>query len=158
MHNNKSYSFDEILSKLMRYCSYQERSLFEIRQKARTLGANNEESQRLIKALEEDGFFNEKRFVEAYVRGKLKIKRWGKYKIIEGLYAKGVSKQNIEEAVEAIPAETYKDNLKYLLDKRKVTGCLSPDEVAKHFRYFLSKGYESTEIEQLFREKKWMKQ
>jgi len=156
MKHDKQYSFEEVLSKLMKYCSYQERSSLEIKQKAISLGAGSNEIIKLIELLEEENFYNERRFVESYVRGKLRIKRWGKYKIIEGLRAKGISTNTIEESLAVVPDESYLRNLRYLVDKRIVSENLKREEVAKHYRYFLSKGYEASLIRIIFEKKGWM--
>lgn len=150
---NKQYSFEEVLSKLMRYCSYQERSELEVRQKAALLGAKKSDFEKLIGLLKADNFINEKRFAESYVRGKLKVKRWGKYKICEGLRMKGVSAGTIEKQLSGISREQYLENLEHLVEQRNLSGKLSQEELSKQYRYFLSKGYESDLVMEVFRKR-----
>lgn len=150
---NKQYSFGEVLNKLMRYCSYQERSTLEVKQKAALLGAKRSDLEKLIDLLQEDNFINEKRFAESYVRGKFKVKRWGKYKIREGLRMKGVSDAVLEKQLSGISREQFLENLEHLVEQRNLSGKLSQEELSKQYRYFLSKGYESDLVVEVFRKK-----
>lgn len=150
---NKQYSFEEVLSKLMRYCSYQERSELEVRQKATLLGAKKSDLEKCIDLLKADNFLNEKRFAESYVSGKLKVKRWGKYKIREGLRTKGISDALIEKQLSGIKREQYLQNLEHLVEQRNLSGKLSQEELSKQYRYFLSKGYESDLVMEVFRKR-----
>lgn len=150
---NKQYSFEEVLSKLMRYCSYQERSELEVCQKAALLGAKKSDLEKFIDFLKADNFINEKRFAESYVRGKFKVKRWGKYKIREGLRMKGISDALIEKQLSGISREQYLENLEHLVEQRNLSGKLSQEELSKQYRYFLSKGYESDLVMEVFRKR-----
>ena len=104
----------------------------------------------------DDNFINEERFAALFVRGKVNVKRWGLYKIREGLGAKGVSSAEIAKAIETIDREKYQENLNYLV-QRKVE--LQPEfaaDISKLYRFLQSKGYESDEISKVLREKKLM--
>jgi len=148
MHFTKQpLSFEEVLAKLMRYCSYQERSELEVRQKANTLGYRGNDVDLLVERLIADNFQNEKRFAEAYVRGKVNAKRWGIFKIREGLSSKGVASQVATKALNSINKKDYLDNLNYLLrNKLKDISQFNQDEKAKLYRFLLSKGYESEKV------------
>lgn len=150
---NKQYSFEEVLSKLMKYCSYQERSKLEVTQKALHLGLKKNELEQLVEKLIADNFINEKRFVSSYVRGKLNIKKWGKYKIREGLRAKGVSETEIQDQLSRIDQSQFKENLIELVEQRKLAKPLGQEELSKHYRYFMSRGYESGLIMEVLKEK-----
>ena len=147
MHKEKKHlSFEEVLAKLMKYCSYQERSEKEVCYKAKELGIEEKYFAELLSALKNDHFVDDERFAEAYVRGKVSQKKWGKYKIIEGLKQKGISQTFITEAISRIDQEKYFDNLNVLARKRNVIDALSSEERSKVYRYLLSKGYESNLI------------
>jgi regulatory protein len=147
-------SFQEVLSKLMRYCSYQERSPFEVKQKLREYALPSDKVDELMDLLIDDNFINEERFAALFVRGKVSVKRWGLYKIREGLMAKGVKSAEIDTAIKTLDKVKYQENLDYLVD-RKVE--LQPEfavDVSKLYRYLQSKGYESDKINRVLREKK----
>lgn len=149
-------SFQEVLSKLMRYCSYQERSLFEVKQKLREYALPADKVDELMDLLVDDNFINEERFAALFVRGKVNVKRWGLYKIREGLGGKGVSSAEIAKALKTIDEVKYQENLDYLVE-RKVE--LQPEfaaDISKLYRFLQSKGYEGDKISAVLREKKLM--
>ena len=52
--SRKQYSYEEVLTKLMGFCAYQERSPFEVKQKAINYGLNQEEATQIVNTLIED--------------------------------------------------------------------------------------------------------
>lgn len=132
------------LQKAMKLCASEERSPFYIRQKFYQWGLSKEQSERLIHHLLEQNFLNEQRFADAFVRGKFKIKGWGKVKIKAELQSRGISSQAIHTAFQQFETESYQDTLKQLAQKKlKSLKNLSPAEQRpKLIRYLLSKGYE----------------
>lgn len=138
----KQYSYPEVLEKLMKYCAYQERSSFEAKNKAYDYGLRGSELEQLINQLQEEKFIDDERFAAAFVRGKVKIKRWGKYKISEGLYNKGIKGKLAEQALNGIDLDLYLENLthwvKYKLEREVYTKA----EMPKLYRFLQSKGYE----------------
>lgn len=141
--NKQAFSFEEILAKMMRFCSYQERSEWEISQKVKEYGLASADTDQLLNILKEENFIDETRFATAFVRGKLKVKKWGIYKIKQGLIAKGVKPSIVSEALKTIDYELYLENLKVLFQQKAKTLGNSRNERAKIYRYLLSKGYES---------------
>jgi regulatory protein len=75
--------------------------------------------KKLTRHLVENSFLNEGRFVEAYIEGKVTIKRWGVNKIRNELFKKFVSKEYIDQGVLNINRDLYKDNLDGLALKKK---------------------------------------
>lgn len=136
-------SYQEVLDKLMRYCSYQERSVFELRQKLREYVLSEVEKEELIEYLLIENFVNEERFVAVFVRSKVNVKKWGRYKIIEGLKLKGIGAELVTNSISAIDKAQYIRNFEDLLEKKIKSISASKEDSAKLYRYLLSKGYES---------------
>lgn len=136
-------SFQEVLSKLMSYCSYQERSPFEVKQKLKDYNLPPEKVDEIMDILIQDDFINEKRFGEIYVRSKINTKRWGVYKIKAGLAVKGLNAEAVTLAVQTIDKEKYRENLNYLLERKIELQPNLKNETTKIYRYLQSKGYES---------------
>lgn len=120
MKNKKYYSYDDALKNLQKYCTYQDRCHKEVEQKLWDMNIYDEEDRgNIISQLIEDNYLNELRFAQSYVRGKYKLKRWGKKKIKNHLKQKEVSKYSIKKAFETeIDEGEYKNNLLYLLNKK----------------------------------------
>ena len=127
----------------MRFCSYQERSEWEVSQKANAYGLAESEMDQLLSLLREENFINEMRFATVFVRGKVKVKKWGIYKLKQGLMAKGVKSSIVSEALKSIDRDLYLENLKELFQQKASALGNSANDRAKIYRYLLSKGYES---------------
>jgi len=140
---NEQLSFEEVLSKLIRYCNYQARSEQEVFFKANELTSDDDIVLKLTDFLKQEKYIDDVKFAEVFVKGKMNQKRWGKYKIKEGLRQKGVSPRTIEHTLSAIDQQQYLENLQTLVEKRTKKLKLDREEKTKVYRYLLSKGYES---------------
>lgn len=149
--SRKQYSYEEVLTKLMGFCAYQERSPYEVKLKAINFGLNQEEATQIVNTLIEDSFVNEDRFTKAYIRGKVSIKRWGTYKLRDGLLSKGIPEHIMEKHLNQIPAETHFKNAKYWFKRKVGDGDqkLTQEDKSKLYRYLAQKGFESDLIKNL---------
>jgi regulatory protein len=145
---NKVSSMSEALKKLEKYCAYQERSHKQVFQKCRDYGLTEDEANQILIELISGNFLNEQRFAEAYVKGKFKIKSWGKQKIVQGLNTAGVSKKLIESTIKEIDPKVYKETLIHLANKKRSTLKTGTEfeKIIKIQRFLLSKGYKYEEI------------
>ena len=139
-------SYDRALEKALWYCSFQERCIFDVENRFRVWNVKREDWDKIMDVLLEQNYLNEKRYIEAFVRGKFLIKRWGKIKIVAELYQKKISGKEVSEAIEKeISDEDYHEAIVQLIDKKKQL--LNEDDPykikEKLYRYLLSKGYES---------------
>ena len=138
--------FQKIKSKLENFCAYQERSQYEVEKKLNTLTLISEDKKRIISHLNQNNFLNQSRFIEAYVSGKINLKRWGKGKIRVGLIQHKIPKIDIDQAMNNIPEKTYQNNL-LILAQRKALSIKKEEDLylkkAKLMRFLYSKGYTS---------------
>ena len=130
----------ELLAKLERYCAYQERSEAEVRKKMGTLAVPVAMSDEIVKELKACDFLNEPRFAETYVRSKLKEK-WGKLKIRQGLYQKGIDADVIQEQMDMIGDDQYLEVVRESMEKWKRLNSQDADNRPKLIRHMLSKGF-----------------
>ena len=70
-----------MLSKIRKYCDYQERCHQEVRYQLIKLGARGDILEKIIGQLVEEGFLDEERFARAFARGKFRNNLWGRQKI-----------------------------------------------------------------------------
>lgn len=143
--NKKKYTPKQAKLKMESFCAYQERAQQEVRDKLYTWGLHSEDVENIIAELITENFLNEERFAKAFVRGKFRIKKWGKVKIIHHLKAKRISSPLIKIALREIDLDEYEENLDTLIQKKIVSQAdsLSLSEKAKLMRYLQSKGYEN---------------
>lgn len=143
---NKNMSFDRALEKAMRYCSYQERCVQDLEKRFYAWNVKKSDWDKLLDYLLAEDFLNETRFIEAYVRGKFLIKKWGKNRITMGLMQKHISGKKVLEAFDKeIDEEEYLQTIKKLVEK-KTQLINEPDDLKRRdklYRYLLSKGFES---------------
>jgi len=145
MISNKTYTVEEALLKLQNYCSYQERCHQEVQQKLRGMRMIPEAIDQIIVHLLEHNFLNEERFAKTYVRGKFRIKKWGRRRLTLELKKKGVSKCNINLAINEIDEIEYIETFNALVENRlpyiKETNKLKKKK--KLADYLLYRGWES---------------
>jgi regulatory protein len=142
---NKKISENEILNKMFRYCSYQERSIYDVKKQLDRYQVNDLSGKKIIAKLIDEGFLNEKRFAETYTLGKLRSNSWGKIKIRQGLKERSINGEIINESIESIDKSEYQDIIEKLINKKlKLTRDTDPYIIKnKIARYLISKGFES---------------
>jgi len=105
MKEGKKYT--EILSKLERYCKYQQRCKSDVENKLNKLEVPEKIKESIIHELSEKESFNNKRFSIEYAVGKFRNNKWGKIKIRYNLNCKFIEKNIIDEALKKIPKSEY---------------------------------------------------
>ncbi len=143
--SGKSYTVKEATLKLMQYCAYRDRSQKEVEDKLiemRMIPAAREE---IIIKLMQENFLNEERFARSFVRGKFRIKKWGRHKIKQELKLKDISSPVIRLAMTEINESDYKSTLYSMAEKKlPLIKETNPFKKKKKLYDFLSsKGYES---------------
>jgi regulatory protein len=99
MQNSTSFTIQEAQKKLEHYCAYQERCHQEVIQKLRGMNMIPEAIEIIISQLIEDNYLNETRFAQSFARGKFRIKKWGKERIVRELKFRKISPFNIKIAL-----------------------------------------------------------
>lgn len=137
----------EILTKLERYCAYQDRCTQEVMRKLLGWQVDEETSRQLLQQLKNDGFIDDERYVHSFIRGKVGIKQWGKQKIRMSLLQKGINKELINKYLEKIIPQQYTDNLQIAIRKwTQSHGDITQDNITKLYRHLMAKGYTYEEI------------
>jgi len=107
----------QVLTKMEAYCAYQERCHYDVRQKLWEFKLDTNEQEQLVTALIQSGFLNEERFVRAFVRGKARIKKWGKVRITSELKARNIPSSLIQIGLTEIADGDWDEQLTLLADK-----------------------------------------
>ena len=97
----------EILSKLERYCRYQERCKSEVEKKLVDLGVTEKMKKTILYELSKKKYFDNNRFSYEYAIGKFRNNKWGKFKISYHLKCKSIKKSIIDKALKKIPEDEY---------------------------------------------------
>ncbi|WP_347067424.1 regulatory protein RecX [Flavobacterium sp. WV_118_3] len=139
------FSIDDATKKLEYYCSYQERCHAEVVQKLQQMHMIPQAIDSIVVHLIENNFLNEERFARSFARGKHRIKKWGKLRIVNELKFRGISKYNIDSALKEITSEEYFETFHTLADTNwnsiKESNLLKKKK--KFCDFLIRKGYES---------------
>jgi len=141
----KGYTVQEATKKIESYCAYQDRCHKEVVSKLKDMGMIPLAIDTIIAQLIEDRFLNEERFAKSFARGKFKIKKWGKNRIVRELKFRNISKYNIATALKEIEPEAYLTALDDLAKKRlqQITEPNIQKRRKKLADYLLYRGWES---------------
>ncbi len=118
MNLQKTYSVDEAQKKMENFCAYQERCHKEVRSKLVSMNMIPQVIDTIIVHLIEHNYLNEERFAKTFVRGKFRIKKWGKNRLKRELKFREISKYSIDIALKEINEDDYRNTLDALVKKR----------------------------------------
>jgi regulatory protein len=150
--------YKKAMNKAASLCSRQEYCRSDISKKLEKWDVAPDEGEQIIEKLVEENFIDESRFTTFFVRDKQRFNRWGRKKIWWQLKQKGISNEMINEALENLDQQEYRNNLKEVLKEkqRQVKNREPIKQKAAIIRNAVSKGYEYEEIiplvEQLLKE------
>lgn len=141
----KSYTVKEATLKLMQYCAYRDRSQKEVEEKLLEMRMIPQAREEIIIKLMQEDFLNEERFARSFVRGKFRIKKWGKKKIKQELKFREISTPIINLAMTEIDEKEYVKTV-YQLAEKKLNLLKEPNNFKRRKKladYLLQKGYEA---------------
>jgi len=141
--NTQGFLIDQLMPKLEKYCAFQERCVFDVKAKLTKMNVEREHWNALLERLEQDGFLNEERYTELFIRSKVRQKGWGPVKIRMELRRKNIDASLIEKYASLFQAEDQEELLNKWLSKKYKT--ITGDEPAKQreklIRFGISKGF-----------------
>lgn len=145
MNNAKTYTAAEVQKKMEHYCAYQERCHKEVKQKLWEMRLAPAEKEQIIVHLIEHDFLNESRFAQSFTRGKFRIKKWGRERIVRELKQREISEYNIRLALKEIDPDEYLNTLDELAELRlsQITEKNKYKKRKKMADYLLYRGWES---------------
>lgn len=135
---------EQALASLMRLCAKAERSSGDALRLMRGWGVADADARRVLDRLIADRFIDDRRYAEAFVREKMNLSGWGRYKIGAALRAKGITQALVAEAMAQTDGTDMGERLtEILLRRMRTLKAAAPfDARAKLMRYALSQGYD----------------
>ena len=133
-----------VYEKARSYCAYQERCVWEVKNKLFEWKVRPEVAQKIINTLEEENYLNEERFARVFAGGKFRIKKWGRNKIISELRARRIPELIVQIGLEEIDEYEYEKAVRSLIEK-KSKKFDNPKELVnrnKIYKFVLSRGFE----------------
>jgi len=145
---SENFTIKEIEFKLKQYCSYQDRCHSEVESKLSKFNLISQAKDQILFNLINEDYLNETRFCKSFVRGKFKIKNWGKRRIIQELKSRKISEFNIKKGLSEINEFDYQEKFENLFNKKlsSLENLNSIDKKKKIFSYLQYRGWETNLI------------
>jgi len=150
----KTNTLPEATKKLEHYCAYQERCHKEVVSKLREMRMIPQAIDQIVTHLIQENYLNEERFARAFARGKFRIKKWGRNRIVSELKQRNISKYNIKAALSEIDEGEYLKMFTALAEKRvaEIMEKHPQKKKKKLVDYLLYRGWESNLVYEKARE------
>jgi regulatory protein len=151
MPADKPMEYEAALKRAAALCSSQEQCSSNIRQKLKRWGVSGADSEKIIQVLVREKFLDDARYASSYVRDKFRFNGWGKIKLRMMLSQKDIPGPAIEEALDQIDPELYKETCTRIITEKAAT-LRETDRFkrkGKLFRFAAQRGFESQLIHQI---------
>lgn len=131
------------LSRLASQCARAEYCVSDLRRKMEAWELPEGVAARVIKRLLADRYVDENRYAHAFVRSKFRFNRWGRDKIVRQLMQKGISQDDIDDALTELDDAELDDTLTGLLTakSRQITYKNAYERYMKLLRFAVSRGF-----------------
>ena len=137
----------KVLDRLQAQCSKREYCTGDVRRKAlAALDGDAARADEVVGSLLSDSFVSDLRYASAFAREKAHLTGWGPVKIRYALSAKGISRSDIDAALQEIEPLPASGRLEKLLAAKAKTLEGDPQARLKLIRFALSRGYEYDQI------------
>ena len=141
----KPLTYEQALLRAASLCSGSEHCSSEIRKKLLLWGVTSSQAEKIILYLINEKYIDNKRFCRAYCLDKFRYNHWGRIKIGQMLRMLEMKNEDINEGLESINEEDYKEVLLHILTQknRQLKDSDHYIRKGKLIRHALSKGFES---------------
>ena len=151
MRTDKAVEYDAALKRAAALCSSQEQCTSHIRQKLSSWKVSEQDAEKILHVLIKEKFLDDQRYANFYVRDKFRFNGWGKIKLTMMLRQKEIPGTIIEEALNQIDPELYKQKCEHLISEKAASLKESNQfkRKGKLFRFAAQRGFESDLIHQI---------
>ena len=117
----------------------------DVRKKLTATPCSVAQRDAIIEHLREFDFLNEERYVDTFVRSKIR-EQWGKLKIRQALRVKNIDPKLIDERFADIDEEEYRQMLEETIAKWRRINAGDADNKNKLIRFLLNRGFQMDEV------------
>ena len=143
---------EQALQKIKKFCAYQDRCHAEVRSRLLSYKVYGDTLEEIIAELVREDYLNEERFSRSFVRGKFRMKGWGRNKIQRELKTREISDYCIRKGMSEIDEEEYRQTLLRILQRYADANVKGKDEfttVKKMYEHAFRKGFETEIISEI---------
>lgn len=139
----KQLSEEEARLRLTALCAQGEHCSYEMEEKMRKWGINEEAQARIMAHLINERYIDDERYCRAYIRDKIHYSKWGRRKIEQGLYLKRIDRSLSSAALNEVDDEEYLQVLRPMLKAkwRTIKAGSDYERSGKLIKYALSRGF-----------------
>ncbi|MBO4841047.1 MAG: RecX family transcriptional regulator [Bacteroidaceae bacterium] len=150
----KPLTYEQALLRAASLCSGSEHCSSEIRKKLLLWGVTSSQSEKIILYLINEKYIDNKRFCRAYCLDKFRYNHWGRIKIGQMLRMLEMESEDINEGLESINEEDYKEVLLHILTQknRQLKDSDAYIRKGKLIRHAMSRGFESYVINEVLQQ------
>ena len=151
MPADKPMDYNAALKRAAALCSSQEQCTSHIRKKLNSWNISSRDAEQIILALSREKFLDDQRYANFYVRDKFRFNGWGKIKLRVMLGQKEIPGPAIEEALNQLDPELYKETCARIISEKAATIKETNQfkRKGKLFRFAAQRGFESDLIHQI---------
>ncbi len=151
MQADKQMSYEAALKRAAALCSNQEQCSGHIREKLNNWKVSGDDTDKIIDLLIKEKFLDDARYATFYVRDKFRFNGWGKIKLRMMLSQKGLPLAIIEEALNQLDPDLYKQTCTRLISEKSASLKESNQfkRKGKLFRFAAQRGFETDLIHQI---------
>lgn len=145
MKEQGSYTVAEATVKAEAYCVYQDRCHLEVTKKLKEMNMIPQAIDHILNHLIQNDFLNEERFARNFARGKFRIKKWGKQRIVKELKYRNISRFTIKAALSEIDPVEYQKTFEQISIKKweSLTDKNPQQKKKKLTNYLFYRGWEA---------------
>ncbi len=125
----------------MSFLSYKDRSKREVIRKLKEKGYTKEVTKQTLKFLISYGYINDLEFAKKFVKQRVGVKGYGKFKVVRELRDKGISDEIIEKVTENIVETEEEMALTLAMKKARSLDLTEYKDKQKLFAYLQRRGY-----------------
>ena len=139
----KEMTEQEAYLQLAALCAQAEHCQREMREKMRRWELDETVQNRVLDRLVRERFVDDERYARAFVKDKIRYNKWGRRKVQQALWQKGIDSEIQRKVLDEIDEKEYLDILRTLLrQKRKSIKAQNDYELnQKLLRFALGRGY-----------------
>lgn len=140
----KELTAQEAKEKALRLLEFRAHSQKELWDKLIRSGAKKEDIEPIMEFLKEYNFINDTEYAKSLARDLQNLKKLGKRRIRNELWAKGINSEDIDIALSELPDDDKEELLPMV--ERKLGGNFEKKNVDRAIRYFLYRGYDFEDV------------
>ena len=143
MQTNRMMTEQEAYLKLTALCAQAEHCQYEMLEKMRRWGVDDEAQARVMQRLVSERYVDDERFCRAFVNDKIRYNKWGRRKVEQALWLKHIDDDICRRVLDEVDDALYVDILRPMLrQKRRSIRAASDYELnMKLIKFALSRGF-----------------